>query len=391
MPGPLSNIRILDLSRILAGPFAGQILADLGADVIKVERPGTGDDTRHWGPPFVGGEDGEKGDAGYFLACNRNKRSVCADLSTAEGQTLVKSLAAKSDVVLENFKVGGLAKSGLDYDSIRKVRPDIIYCSITGFGQDGPRAQQSAYDFMIQAMGGLMSVTGEAPGFPGAGPQKVGVPIVDLMTGMYAAIGVLAALVRRKETGQGEYIDIGMLDVMVGSLCNQAQNYFCSGKPPVRSGNRHPNIQPQDVFPCSDGHIVIVVGNDGQFRKFCEVVGLPAMADDPRFVTNGDRIKHLDALMPIIVTALAEDTMKGWVKRFETSGIPCAPINTVPDVLADSQAIHRGMKVSMEHPLAGMIDLLASPLRLATAPVEYRRPPPLLGEHDEEVRAELGR
>ncbi len=389
MSGPLSHIRVLDLSRILAGPFAGQILADMGADVIKVERPGAGDDTRHWGPPFLAGMNGEKGDAGYFLACNRNKRSVCADLSTEEGQTLVKALAARSDVVIENFKVGGLAKSGLDYESIRRIRPDIIYCSITGFGQDGPRASQSAYDFMIQAMGGLMSVTGEADGFPGGGPQKVGVPIVDLMTGMYGVIGILAALARRNETMEGEYIDIGMLDVMVGSLCNQAQNYFCSGIPPERRGNRHPNIQPQDVFPCSDGHVVIVVGNDGQFRKFCEATGMAGMADDPRFATNGDRIQHLEALMPRIVAALAGDTVQGWVRRLEQAGIPCAPINTVPDVLADPQAIHRGMKMAMEHPLAGTIDLLASPIRFANAPVEYRRPPPLLGEHDDEIRGEL--
>ncbi|MEZ5708778.1 MAG: CaiB/BaiF CoA-transferase family protein [Blastomonas sp.] len=389
MAGPLSHLKVLDLSRILAGPFSGQILADLGADVIKVERPGAGDDTRSWGPPFLDDGAGGKGDAGYYLACNRGKRSVCADLSTAQGQELVKALAARSDIVLENYKAGGLAKYGLDYASLKAIRPDIIYCSITGFGQDGPRAGQSAYDFMIQAMGGLMSVTGEADGYPGAGPQKVGVPIVDLMTGMYASIAILAAVARRNETGEGEYIDIGMLDVMVGSLCNQAQNYFGSGNVPRRSGNRHPNIQPQDVFPCKDGYVVIVVGNDGQYVKFCDVIGRPDLSSDPRYRTNGDRVTNLDSLMPQIEEALAADGMAGWVARLEAAGVPCAPINTVPDILADPQAIHRNMLIHLEHPNAGKLPMLASPMRFANAPLEYHRHPPLLGEHDAEVRSEL--
>lgn len=389
MAGPLSHLRVLDLSRILAGPFCGQILADLGADVIKVERPEGGDDTRAWGPPFLSGADGGRGDAGYFLACNRGKRSIRADLATPEGQALVKALAARSDIVLENYKTGGLARFGLDYEGLKAVKPDIVYCSITGFGQDGPRASQAAYDFMIQAMGGLMSVTGEADGFPGAGPQKVGVPVVDLMTGMYAAIAVLAAIARRDETGQGDHIDIGMLDVMVGSLCNQAQNYFVSGKTPKRAGNRHPNIQPQDVFPCADGHVVIVVGNDGQYAKFCQAIGRPDLATDPRFATNGDRVRNLDQLMPELIAALAEDGMRGWVARLEAVGVPCAPINTLPDVLADPQVVHRQMLVHLDHPVSGRLAMLASPMRFRDAPVEYRRAPPLLGEHDAEVRAEL--
>ncbi|BAI95059.1 CoA transferase [Sphingobium sp. TA15] len=390
MASPLSHLRVLDLSRILAGPFCGQILADLGADVIKVERPEGGDDTRGWGPPFLPGADGDRGDAGYFLACNRGKRSIRADLATPKGQALVKALAARSDIVLENYKTGGLAKFGLDYEGLKAVKPDIVYCSITGFGQDGPRASQAAYDFMIQAMGGLMSVTGEADGFPGAGPQKVGVPVVDLMTGMYAAIAVLAAIARRDETGQGEYIDIGMLDVAVGSLCNQAQNYFVSGKTPMRAGNRHPNIQPQDVFPCADGHVVIVVGNDGQYAKFCEAIGRPELIEDARFLTNGDRVRNLDQLMPELIAALSADTMKGWVARLESAGVPCAPINTVPDVLADPQVRHREMLVHLDHPVSGRLAMLASPMRFRNAPVAYRRAPPLLGEHDKEILAELG-
>ncbi len=389
MPGPLSHIRVLDLSRVLAGPFAGQILADLGADVIKVERPGAGDDTRHWGPPFLKGADGERGDAGYFLAANRGKRSVQADLANPEGQALVRSLAAKSDVVLENYKTGSLAKWGLGYADLAAIRPDIIYCSITGFGQSGPRAGQAAYDFMIQAMGGLMSVTGEADGYPGAGPQKVGIPVVDLMSGMYAAIGVLAALARRAETGQGEYIDIAMLDVMVGSLANQAMNYLVSGKVPHRAGNKHPNIQPQDVFPCRDGHIVIVVGNDGQYAKFCDAIGRPDLAADPDFATNGARVQNQARLLPQIVEALAVHDMAEWARRLEAAGVPCAPINSAADAFADPQIAHREMLIRLQHPVAGNLPMVASPLRFANAPIRYDRAPPLLGEHDDEVRREL--
>ncbi|KQX25134.1 MULTISPECIES: CaiB/BaiF CoA transferase family protein [unclassified Sphingomonas] len=390
MSGPLSHIRVLDLSRVLAGPFAGQILADLGADVIKVERPAVGDDTRHWGPPFLTDADGERGDAGYFLAANRGKRSVQADLADPDGQALVRSLARSSDVVLENYKTGSLAKWGLGYADLAAIRPDIIYCSITGFGQTGPRAGQAAYDFMIQAMGGLMSVTGEADGYPGAGPQKVGIPVVDLMTGMYAAIGVLAALARRAETGEGEYIDLAMLDVMVGSLANQAMNFLVSGNVPRRAGNKHPNIQPQDVFPCRDGHVVVVVGNDGQYAKFCEAIGRPDLAADPDFATNGGRVRNQSRLLPQIIAALAAEDMAVWVARLEAAGVPCAPINTAADAFADPQVAHREMLVHLDHPVAGSLPMVASPLRFANAPIVYDRAPPLLGEHDEEIRREAG-
>ena len=390
MAGPLSHIRVLDLSRILAGPFSGQILADLGADVIKVERPGDGDDTRAWGPPFRTNPDGRQGDAAYYLAANRGKRSVTADLATAGGQALVKALASRSDIVLENFKVGGLAKYGLDYDGLKAIKPDIIYCSITGFGQDGPRAHHAAYDFMIQAMGGLMSVTGEPESIPGTGPQKAGIPVVDLMTGLYATIAVLAALARRDQTGDGEHIDIGLLDVMVGSLCNSAQSYLVSGRTPKRSGNRHPFIQPQDVFACRDGHIAIAVGNDGQFRAFCEALDRADLVADPRFATNGGRLANLAALTPEIAETLRRNDVGTWVGKLEAIGVPCAPINSIPQILADPQAEHRGMLVELEHPVTGLLRTLASPMHFRNAPIEYHRAPPSIGEHNAEIRAELG-
>uniref|UniRef100_A0A9E7ZIX4 CoA transferase n=1 Tax=Bosea sp. NBC_00436 TaxID=2969620 RepID=A0A9E7ZIX4_9HYPH len=390
MTGPLSHIRVLDLSRVLAGPWAGQVLADLGADVIKVERPESGDDTRAWGPPFLKDADGKPGDAGYFLAVNRGKRSVAVDLSTTEGQEVVKALAAQSDIVLENFKAGTLQRYGLDYESLSQVKPDLIYCSITGFGQTGPRKADAAYDFMIQAMGGLMSVTGEADGKPGGGPQKVGVPIVDLMTGMYAAIACLAALARRAHTGRGDYVDIAMLDVQVSFLLNQAMNFLISGKPPRRSGNAHPNIQPQDVFPCQDGHIVLAVGNDGQFSKLCEVLGQPDLAADARFAKNAGRIANQAELSAILLAALATWPMTDLLQRLADAGVPSGPINTIPRVFEDPQVKHREMVVKVAHPLAPELPQIASPMRFSEAPVTYRRHPPLLGEHTREVLQELG-
>jgi crotonobetainyl-CoA:carnitine CoA-transferase CaiB-like acyl-CoA transferase len=388
--GPLSHIRVLDLSRVMAGPWAGQILADLGADVVKVERPGAGDDTRSWGPPFLTGADGQPGDAGYFVAVNRGKRSVTLDLATADGQRVVRELAARSDVVLENFKAGTLARFGLDYDGLRAVKPDLVYCSITGFGQSGPKRDHAAYDFMIQAMGGLMSVTGEPDGVPGGGPQKVGVPIVDIMTGMYAAVGVLAALARRAETGEGEYIDLAMLDVQVAFLANQAANYLLSGKAPRRSGNRHPNIQPQDVFPCRDGHVALAVGNDGQFRKLAQVLGAPELADDPRYATNEARVRNVVALREAIVAQLSEGDTEFWQSQLEKVGVPSSPINTVPAVFDDPQVRHRELLREVTHPVAGPIRQVASPLRLRNAPLPSDRPPPLLGQHTDEVLRELG-
>jgi crotonobetainyl-CoA:carnitine CoA-transferase CaiB-like acyl-CoA transferase len=391
MAGPLSHIRVLDLSRILAGPWAGQVLADLGADVVKVERPGAGDDTRGWGPPFLKDKAGrDTRDAGYFLAVNRGKRSIAIDLADQEGQRIVRALAARADIVLENFKTGALGKFGLGYGDLSAVNPALIYCSITGFGQSGPRRDQAAYDFMIQGMSGLMSVTGEADGKPGGGPQKVGVPIVDIMTGMYAAIAVLAALTKRQESGHGEHIDIGMLDVGVSFLANQAMNHLISGRTPRRAGNAHPNIQPQDVFSTRDGYLVLAVGNDDQFARFCEVLERPDWATDERFKTNAGRVRNNAILTPLISEVLATRDRDHWVRACERAGVPCGPINTIPEVFADAQIKHRQMLFEIAHPVAGTVPQVASPMRFRNAPLSHERPPPLIGEHTDEVLRELG-
>ncbi len=389
--GPLEHIRVLDLSRIMAGPWATQILADLGADVIKVERPRAGDDTRAWGPPFLKDSDGNPTrESGYFLSVNRGKRSIALDLATDEGQAIVRRLATHCDIVVENFKVGALARYKLDYDSLRALKPDIIYASITGFGQTGPRKDAAAYDFAIQAAGGLMSVTGERDGEPGAGPQKVGVPIVDLMTGMYATVGILAALARRGQTGAGEYIDVAMLDVQAAFLANQAMNWLVTGDTPKRGGNRHPNIQPQDVLPVADGFIALAVGNDGQFAILAEILGHPEWAADPKFAANASRVMNHADLDAKLRAAFSTWTRHDLVERLEAAGVPCGAINSVPEAFADPQVVHREMLRNLPHPTAGSVPQVVSPLKLRNAPLAFERPPPLLGQHTDEIMKELG-
>ncbi|WP_263147336.1 CaiB/BaiF CoA-transferase family protein [Pseudomonas sp. RIT-PI-AD] len=386
MSGALSHIRVLDLSRVLAGPWAGQILADLGAEVIKVERPGSGDDTRAWGPPFLKDREGrDTREASYYLSANRNKKSVTVDFTQPEGQRIVRELAAKADVVLENFKVGGLAAYGLDYPALKALNPRLIYCSITGFGQTGPYAKRAGYDFMIQGLGGLMSLTGRADDEEGAGPVKVGVALTDILTGLYSATAVLAALNHREQSGIGQHIDMALLDVQVACLANQSLNYLTTGTPPRRLGNAHPNIVPYQDFPTADGDFILTVGNDGQFRKFCEVAGHPEWADDPRFATNKARVAHRDVLIPLIRQATVFKTTAEWVAALEIAGVPCGPINDLAQVFADPQVLARGLRVDMPHPLAGSVPQVASPIRLSETPVTYRHAPPLLGEHTREV------
>ena len=390
MPGALSHIRVLDLSRVLAGPWAGQILADLGAEVIKVERPGTGDDTPHWGPPYIKDAEGnDSREAAYFQCANRNKQSLTLDFTQAEGQRLVRELAAQCDVVLENFKVGGLAAYGLDYASLKAVNPRLIYCSITGFGQDGPYAKRAGYDFMIQGLGGLMSLTGKPDGEEGAGPMKVGVALTDILTGLYATVGVLAALSARERSGQGQYIDVALLDVQVACLANQAMNYLATGSAPKRLGNAHPNIVPYQDFPTADGDFILAVGNDGQFRKFCEVAGLPALPDDPRFSTNKARVAHRAELIPLLRQATVFKTTAEWVALLEAAGVPCGPINDLAQVFADPQVQARGLRVDMANGMGSSTPQVASPLRLSATPVDYRLAPPLLGEHTDALLQHL--
>ncbi|MFZ0127060.1 MAG: CaiB/BaiF CoA-transferase family protein [Xanthobacteraceae bacterium] len=391
MPGPLSHIRVLDLSRVMAGPWAGQLLADLGADVIKVERPVVGDDTRTWGPPFLPTTDGTQSrESGYYLSVNRGKRSLTINIDKPQGQEIVRVLAARSDILLENFKVGTLARYGLGYDDLKPVNPRLIYCSVSGFGQTGPKAQKLAYDFLIQAMGGLMSITGEADDRPGGGPQKVGIPILDLMTGMYTTVAVLAALAGREQSGEGDYIDVAMLDVQTAVLANQAMNYLMSGRTPRRQGNRHPNIMPQDVFRCRDGDVVIAVGNDGQFAKMCQAVGRPDVGSDPRFARNSDRVRHKDELMPLIAGIVADWSRADLVAAMERAGVPCGPINSIAEVFDDPQIKHRSMRIDLPHPSAGHVPLVGSPLKFGHAEPTYARAPPLLGQHSDEVLHELG-
>ena len=396
-PGPLAlaGVRILDLSRVLAGPWCTQTLADLGAEVIKIERPlrdgAGGDDTRGWGPPFLKGRDGsDTAEAAYFLATNRNKRSVTVDIAHPQGQSLIRRLAAGCDVLIENFKVGDMARYGLDEPSLRALHPRLVYCSVTGFGQTGPYRERAGYDYAIQGLGGLMSVTGERDDLPGGGPQKVGVAVADLFTGMYAAVAILAALRHRDATGQGQYIDMALLDTQVAMLANLGANYLATGVPTGRVGNAHHNIVPYQVFEASDGHVILAVGNDSQFSRFCEAAGLPELPQDPRFEKNADRVRHRAILVPLLAAVFRTRSKHDWLSALEAAKVPAGAINDLGEVFADPQVQARQMAAAMPHPLSDGLRVPASPLKLSATPVQYRRPPPLLGEHTDEVLRELG-
>jgi crotonobetainyl-CoA:carnitine CoA-transferase CaiB-like acyl-CoA transferase len=386
MTAPLTGIRVLDLTRVLAGPFATQMLADLGAEVIKIERPKTGDDTRAWGPPFLQGRDEQPTrDSTYFLCCNRGKKSVTVDLSRPQGQDLVRRLAQRADVLIENYKVGDLARYGLDYAALSRHDPRLVYCSITGYGQTGPYAQRLGYDPIAQAIGGLMSVTGERDGQP----QRVGVALVDVLTATHAVIGILAALRHRDATGLGQQLDLALLDVQVASMINIAQAYLSAGVVAQRNGNEHPSVTPSQSFRCTDGVIMLAAANDGQFRRLCEAVGMPGLADEPCFVDNAARVRNRSTLTQMLQSVFQRGTVKEWVERLVAAGVPCGPVNDIASVFGDPQVQARGLRTEIEHPAAGTLELVASPLRLSASPVSYRLPPPLLGEHTDEVLGEL--
>ena len=397
-PGALAGIRVLDLSRVLAGPWCTQMLADLGADVVKVERPGLGDDTRQWGPPFLKDAQGnDTNQASYFTACNRNKRSVTIDMATAEGQALIKQMALQADIVVENFKVGGLKQYGLDHESLRALNPRLIYCSVTGFGQDGPYAERAGYDLMVQAMTGLMSITGHADNAPGGGPMRVGVAVIDLFTGLYASNAILAALNVRHHTGQGQHIDMALLDVGMAVLANQAAGFLATGLPPGRMGNSHPSLAPYQDFPTQDGNMLLAIGNDGQFQRFCAAAGQPQWASDERFATNTLRVKHRAELIPAMEAVTRTRTTADWITLLEDKAVPCGPINTIAQAFDDAQVKARGLAVSLPRWKDGEvgdgithITGVASPLRLSATPPVLRNAPPALGQHTDEVLRELG-
>ena len=379
MSGALDGLRVLDLSRVLAGPWATQIFADMGAEVLKVERPGEGDDTRSWGPPWLKDRDGnDTTDSAYYLCANRGKKSITLDITTPEGQHRVRELAMESDVLVENYKVGGLAKYGLDYASLSALNPRLVYCSITGFGQTGPYAQRAGYDFLIQGMGGLMSLTGTKD----SEPLKVGVALADIMTGLYATIGVQAALLERERSGLGQHVDLALLDVQVATLANQAMNYLVGGKVPGRSGNAHPNIVPYQAFAAADGHLILAIGNDGQFRRFCETAGVPDMGTDPRYATNAARLANREELCARIAALMAARSMDDWIAALEKAGVPCGPINTLDRVFRDPHVQARAMVQQVEHPLAGSIPTVRNPILFSRSRMRLHRAPPLLGEDD---------
>lgn len=389
MAGALSHLRILDLSRVLAAPWASQLLADLGAEVIKIERPQTGDDTRAWGPPYAQTATGEEThEAAYYLAANRGKQSVTVDISQAAGQALIRELVRHSDVIVENFKVGALKKYGLDYASLRALKPNLIYCSVTGFGQDGPYAQRAGYDFMIQGMGGLMSITG-ASDAEGGSPQKVGVAVADLFTGMYACVAILAALAHRDQTGEGQHIDMALLDCQLAMLANINMNYLTSGKIPTRMGNAHANIVPYQTVACADGWIIVAVGNDSQFAKLCKVATCPELAQQAAYASNTARVEHREALMATLQPIFQQRSMHEWIAALEAEGVPVGPINSVDKVFAHPQIQHRGMKIDLPHPTAGHVPLVACPIKLSATPPQYKQAPPLLGEHTAPVLQRL--
>ncbi|MHA7879820.1 MAG: CaiB/BaiF CoA transferase family protein [Saccharospirillum sp.] len=385
-PGALAGVKVVDLSRILAGPWATQMLADFGAEVIKIERPGQGDDTRTWGPPFFTQSGGERV-AAYFHSANRGKRSLAVDITQAEGQQLIHDLVREADVLVENFKVGGLKKYGLDYASLQTINPGLVYCSITGFGQDGPYKDRPGYDFMIQAMGGLMSITGE----PDGTPMKVGVALADILTGLYAANAIQAALHYRHRTGLGQHIDLALLDVQVACLANQGMNYLSSGKVPARLGNAHPNIVPYQAFATEDGFVILAVGNDTQFQRFCELAGCPELAQDERYARNENRVRHRDSLVPIVEARMRERSSDWWLTELAAAKVPCGPINTLDQVFADAQVQHRGMQLRLQDALQGEIPSIANPIKFSASPVQYDRPGPVLGGDTRSVlQQELG-
>lgn len=387
---PLEGIKVLDLSRVLAGPWCSQNLADLGADIIKVERPETGDDTRAWGPPYLKDAQGnDTSEAAYYLSANRNKRSIAIDIASEEGSKLVRDLAKSCDILVENFKVGGLKKYGLDYDSIKAINPKLIYCSITGFGQTGPMAKDPGYDFIIQGMGGLMSITGERDDLPGGGPQKAGVAVTDLMTGMYATIGILGALQERNKSGLGQHIDVALLDSHIAMLANQNLNYMTSGVAPKRAGNAHQNVVPYQVFASSDGHLIVAVGNDRQFVSYSKAIGRPDLAENPSYTTNSSRLKNRKELIAILETIMRTDTRDNWLAKLNAAGVPCGPINTIDQVFEMPQVKARGIWKTVEHPVAGSAPTTANPINYSATPIQYRMAPPLLGQHTEEILREF--
>jgi crotonobetainyl-CoA:carnitine CoA-transferase CaiB-like acyl-CoA transferase len=392
MSGPLAGVRVVDLTRVMSGPYCTMMLADMGADVLKIEQPGRGDDTRAWGPPFLKDRDGnDTPESAYYLACNRGKRSVAIDFTMPEGRDLVRALARQSDALVENFKVGGLAKYGLDYASVATINPRLVYASITGFGQTGPYAARAGYDFIIQGMSGFMSVTGERDGLPGGGPQKAGVAITDLMTGMYTSVALLAALAHRERTGEGQWIDASLFDSSVAMMAVIDLNYLVSGIVPARAGNAHQNIVPYQTFPCADGHVILAVGNDGQFRAFCDIAGRPEWARDPRFATNAARVRNRATLVPLIEAAMCTRTQREWLGLLEPAGIPSGPINRIDQVFTDPQVEARGMRIDLPHPLAGTVPQVRAPLALSATPIASACAPPLLGADTAGVlRARLG-